>query len=1030
VQIPALRTPESRAAEKQREFLDGPAVSIFNPRDGQVLATDRVYVGVHGEPGAPVALFDGDSLIEKTTLRIDGVHDFIAVPLEPGTHHLRVWMQNSSSRERWDSIAVHVTGQPASFVAEQERVVLTADENTVQTMRVRVLDQWGVPVTNRPEITVAAKGAAPVNPDENSSSVGIQVTPDEAGWIAVRLRPGHTVMRGTLQLSWARLARELPFDVLPATQPLLITGVGQVGIGASPNAFGALTARGRLDDRTSLILSYDSRGLDAGRDVFGRSADPLEESQYPILGDASTQRTLTASPYQFSARVERGYDWLAFGDVSTAGFGSGLELSGYRRALPGVAAQVTTGAVVWQGFGSSTSQRLQQMQVRGAGISGPYQLAQNIRAGTEQVALETRDPDNAARVVSRQVLTAYVDYEIDYQAGTLLFKQPVPAVDTYGDPVFIVVLYESESGGPQSQVWGLRGSVDGNRWIRSPAMDSIRVGATWVHESPEAGGHQLIGADLKLLKVGALELSGETSWSQAHDSSGVAEAVKGALTMLGGAARISAAWLAAGREFGNPANAALQGGTEELRLGGDLKNGTRHYQLTHEWQRFGALGLERQRTAGTVTQSVGQRVQVQASMANDRNDGGASSNSSLGGEGKIQWEPEPRWTLFTEGRHQFAYDGTNTQPDYVGVGANYEVSRNISLNLEHRQVFLPGDSGGYAVTDFGVRTRVGTTTEAYGKYEIAGVDGGHNAALVGLNNHFMLGNSWALNALFERRSGLDRASIFDPVRALPFIQSEEDYWSFGLGAEFLQPGAPYRLSARGEYRDGSIRSTRLASVAGDVSLNRSLALLSRQELLATDQNASGVTTRGHNYSSLWGLALRPVHSDALNLLGKVEWIDAANAAGGQVLTGSKSETRTILAGEAIWQPGRGSELAVRYAFRRAVATDSANLPLRSLADFIGWRASLRVQPFLEVRADGRLLNERTSGTSRYDLAPQIAFIPQQALEVVMGYRIGDLRDPDFAVNGGPGWFMTFGARVTEGTLTSAAEFWRQRLGGQ
>jgi hypothetical protein len=89
-----------------------------------------------------------------------------------------------------------------------------------------------------------------------------------------------------------------------------------------------------------------------------------------------------------------------------------------------------------------------------------------------------------------------------------------------------------------------------------------------------------------------------------------------------------------------------------------------------------------------------------------------------------------------------------------------------------------------------------------------------------------------------------------------------------------------------------------------------------------------------------------------------------------------------------------------------------------------------VRPLLELRADGRLLSERTSGTSRYDLAPQLAFLPQQALEVVMGYRLGELRDPDFAVNGGHGWFLTFGARLTEGTLSNAAAFWRNRLGGQ
>ena len=53
-------------------------------------------------------------------------------------------------------------------------------------------------------------------------------------------------------------------------------------VGAAPDAFASLTAKGRLDDQTSLTLTYDTRRLDAGREAFARTADPLDESQYAI----------------------------------------------------------------------------------------------------------------------------------------------------------------------------------------------------------------------------------------------------------------------------------------------------------------------------------------------------------------------------------------------------------------------------------------------------------------------------------------------------------------------------------------------------------------------------------------------------------------------------------------------------------------------------------------------------------------------------------------------------------------------------
>ncbi len=1030
--VPVARTTESRAAEKQREFLDGPSVSIFGPEDGQVLALDRLFIGVRGVPGAAVSLFDGDSLIEATTLRGDGVHDFIAVALKPGPHRLRARMQHSGN-ERWDSLAVHVTGQPARFEPDATPLTMVADGNSLGTMRVLVRDRWGVPVANRPEVTVVVKGATPAGTDVNSSSSGVQLAPDAAGWLAIPLRPGRVVAKGSVRLTWAKESRELSFDVLPATQPLLIAGVGRAGVGASQAAFGSLTARGQLGFGTTLVASYDSRRLDAGRDAFGRNADPLDQAQYPLLGDASTQRSTGASRYQLAARVERGYDWLAVGDVSTSGFARGLQLAGYRRALPGVAARVTTGAVEWQGFGSSTSQLLQQLQVRGAGTSGPYILRRNVREGTEQVVLEIRAAENASRVLSRQVLERYVDYQVDYDVGMLLFKQPVPATDTYGNPVYIVALYESDAGGPRSAVWGVRGSVDGARLLHASRLDSARLGATWVNESQLAGGHRLLGADLSLRKLGVLELGGEAAYSAGRDSSGMATTLNGALSLRNGAAKLTALWTSADREFSNPANPSVQGGTQELRFGGELKQGTHRLRLSQEWQKFAVLGLERRHSSATAVQDLGKRAQFESAITNDRYSGLTTAAASLGGEFKLQWKPTNRGAVFAEARRNFATGQQNLQPDYVGAGATFTLFRDIGLEFRHRQVFLPGDSAGYSVTDLGLRTRLGTATEAYSKYQVAGIDGGRDAALVGVRSVWHLGTAGSLNTLFERRHGIGRALALDPVRALPFLQAEEDYWSAGLGVDLTKQNAPYRLSGRVEYRDGALRSTQLATLTGDMSFRRSLALLSRHEAMRNDQRLDGRLLQGHRYSTLWGLAYRPARSDALNLLGKAEWIDENRGGYGGVFADATSNGRAIAAAEAIWQPIRIAEFGLRYAFRQTTtsvtASDGAKLTPKSSSNFVGARASVRVLPRVDVRADGRLVQHAASSARSFDLAPAIAVLPHRSLEVVSGYRVGDLRDADFAVNGGRGWFVTFGARVTEGSISSAADFWRQRLGG-
>src|SRR5205085_7201860 len=49
--IAALRTADERSAEKRLSLTQGAGIEIFAPRDGVVMASDHVYVGVRGEPG-------------------------------------------------------------------------------------------------------------------------------------------------------------------------------------------------------------------------------------------------------------------------------------------------------------------------------------------------------------------------------------------------------------------------------------------------------------------------------------------------------------------------------------------------------------------------------------------------------------------------------------------------------------------------------------------------------------------------------------------------------------------------------------------------------------------------------------------------------------------------------------------------------------------------------------------------------------------------------------------------------------------
>lgn len=180
------------------------------------------------------------------------------------------------------------------------------------------------------------------------------------------------------------------------------------------------------------------------------------------------------------------------------------------------------------------------------------------------------------------------------------------------------------------------------------------------------------------------------------------------------------------------------------------------------------------------------------------------------------------------------------------------------------------------------------------------------------------------------------------------------------------------------------------------------------------------------------MAFRPFDSDALNALAKVEWREDKDPGGVGVLNTRGRDRRIIATGEVIWAPSAEWELSGRYSLRSARNSVSSGEPsqdfsVRTTADYVGARAQWAMSPWLGFRTDLRLLNERTSGTVVWDLAPSVLLNLVPGLEFQAGYRFGDLQDPDFAVRSGEGMFLTIGARVTEGTLSNVAGFWRSRL---
>jgi uncharacterized repeat protein (TIGR01451 family) len=1038
--VAPARTEETRKAAEATSFATGPAVRFFAPTDGSVIATNRLFVGVKGEPGAAVRLFDGDSAIAEATLRPDGVADFIGVQVGAGPHRLRVEMKNSWGQQRADTLALHVSGGAARFEVAAVPA-LRAGAPRADTVRVRVLDTWGVPSADRVAVTVTATGAEALGTDQDASSAGQQLRADSAGWLAVPLRPGHVVGPGELRLAAGEAEARIPLRVLPSTRPLIATGVGQVGVGAAPSAFGAVTVRGSVGRETTVSVSFDSRRGQEGDDFFGRGYDPGDESRYPTFGDGSERRVLSASTQKVSARVERGFDWVQLGDVETGDFGGDPRLGTYGRALTGVTGRVSTGAVTWRGFGSVTDQVLAQRQVRGNGTSGPYRFGGSVRPGTDRVAIEVRARENAARVISRQELARWHDYQIDYATGEVLLQRPVPTTDLAGNPVFVVAMLESRSGGESRFVGGARMEVDAARVLGlggAPA-DSVAFSVMGVRDGGEPvsgfGGQDLLGTGLRVRR-GGLALRGEMLRSMRPDSTAWAGRAEASWLFFNDRARVGAEWLKVGAGFAPGTDPRLSAGVQEIRAIGELKvSDNNTLNLTHDRQRFDGYGMER---ASTMLRSrnrlAGRALVTEAGMTSD-DDGSGTASSALG---KMTLSVTPRADLWLEGtrvlsdHRPLAGGALTSRPDQMGVGASYRVFGNTRVEGSHRWVTTRGDSAGsYGLSAVNLRTDAILGGQMWGGLERADAERASHSAVLGWNQRLSLTGGWSLNVLGERHFGLNRAALLDPTRALPFAQTERDRWSAGAGVEYLPTDSALRFSARSEVHGGVEAQGYRIDVAGDLPIGASAAILTRHDWWQDNRNTGQGMQLARRDRSLLGLAMRPAQHNALNVLAKVEWRNTINpflAAGG-LGSSAVQDRRLIGAADALWATRPGTEIGARYAVRWASRGDSTSAlgTVSNLAHFGGARLQQSLRGPLSARVDGRLLLDATGRESRWNLAPALVAALGERVEVEGGYRFGNLSDPDFAQQGGRGFYATMGIRFTESVLSSAADFWRERI---
>jgi uncharacterized repeat protein (TIGR01451 family) len=848
--LPPVAT-DAEAAGSERDWTVGltPGAAFVFPEPDHNPRVNSIRVAIkHGSDqkvrlslnGTPVNALNFDGLKKSADASIS-VSLWRGVVIKDGANQLTATVTDAADtvvETLNQTVYFALPPMQAQFVKEHS--VLIADGITRPRIAFRLSDRAGKPIqqgaTGAFSISAPYRAAQEADAEQASQLSGLERggpvwrVHDDNGLAYVELEP--TTASGTVALNFsfqngqAKREQRIETWLDPGNRPWTVVGFAAGTIGFNRLEEGletlvddddqlnldgriALYAKGRVTGKWLMTMAYDSdKKEDETR--FAGVIDPRR--YYTIYADRTDQRYDAASVRRLYLKLERPQFYALFGDYQT-----GIdepELARYQRSFNGIKAEYRNDEIQATAFGSDTPYRYRREEIQGNGLSGPYALAaRDVIANSERITIETRDRLRGDRIIDSKSLFRHVDYDIDYLAGTLRFREPILSRSSGLDPQFIIAEYEIDGIG--QRVANAGGRV---RWTSKDGK--LQVAGTGIHDESDTAKTDLLGADIVYRPGTGTEIRAEFAGStgQAKRNSGTPSA--------GGAT----AWLVEAEHHDEKFDVLAYVREQQAGFGVGQQNrgniGTRKFgvdgraritdrlsaSLIAYQEEFFGQDARRRAALGELEYTDGDStLRAGLTHANDKLADGTTNTSTLAKLGASQRFFDNKLELSAQ--TEFALGDQDESVDFPArhnIAARFQVKKDIALiagyeiakgeNIDARTARIGLDvapwSGGRVlssinrqdITEFGPRT----------------------FAAYGLAQSFKLSEKWSVDFTLDGNKtlgGFDRADVVNPdqpVTSGGFLGSDgsltEDFLAVTAGATFH--GERWSWTGRAEYRAG------------------------------------------------------------------------------------------------------------------------------------------------------------------------------------------------------------------------------------
>lgn len=471
-------------------------------QDGQTVDRSTQNIRIKGKADLTLALMlngrelGSDRVGERTNWEKNNVQalEYIAVKLGSGKNTLTLIGKDGFGIERLrKQITLIAPGKPARFEIIMPETASASPVSVVPVV-VRVLDARGLPVSASGTVTLHARSALWDVTDIRPGTPGVQAYLDN-GEATFGLIPPQVSGPDLITVKGPFGTAEATITFTPDLDERILIGVieGAVSLGKNSGTLldkdrfssfedtatglrGEVYLKGAIRGDALLTLRYSS-----DRDTEDRLfRDIRGDEYYPVYGDNSERGQDAQSSGNLFVKVEKGRSYILYGDIAIEPEASALKLGGLRRVATGAKAHWENDKVSVTVFGARTAQEQRVQEIRGRGVSGPYDLdLGGYVQGSERVEVLVRD-EQGGDILSATPMRRGTDYILDFFRNTITFDAPVRQFDLNGNPLSIRVTYEVEQEGSE-RFWLYGGEVN------YAVGERTTIGARAVHADAPIG---------------------------------------------------------------------------------------------------------------------------------------------------------------------------------------------------------------------------------------------------------------------------------------------------------------------------------------------------------------------------------------------------------------------------------------------------------------------------------------------------------------------------------------------------------------